>query len=170
LFNKRYSNDKDLAFLFILDVVFYVIFGSLTGLETLITRIMVAGIALISSFTCWLFFIKHRVQKISDIRITIFNSVDEDEKTSSYYSIAILLSLTFYLIFPDMRVRSVLLLLIILLFSGFFRKSKPGDDRNSEDAWARANAREFLKNRANNEQQMDDSEKKKSRRRSRMVR
>lgn len=125
---KRSSSDKDLAFLLIFDVVFYVIFGYLTGLETLITRIMVAGIALISSIICWLFFSKKWVKKISDIRITIFSSVDENEKTSSYYSIAILLSLSFYLIFPDMQTRSVLMLLIILLFFGFFRKPKFGDE------------------------------------------
>ena len=168
--NKRYSNDKDLAFLFILEVVFYVIFNSLTGLDTLITRIMVAGIAFISSFACWLFFIKKRVKKISDIRITIFSSIDEDEKTSSYYSIAILLSLTFYLIFPDMRVRNILLLLIILLFWGYFRKTKSGDDTYIEDAYARSSAQEFLKNRANNEHQNYYPEKKKSKTRRRMVR
>jgi hypothetical protein len=175
LSSKDSFSDKDLAFLFILDVVFYVIIGSLTGLETLIMRIIAAGIALISSITCWLFFSKKWLKHISDIRITIFNSVDEDEKTSSYYSIAILLSLTFYLIFPDILARNVLMLLIILLFWGFFRTAKFGDGTYGEEAFEKLidsgigvdaeldvlpdgeRYGEFLKDRAGNEQQKDDS-------------
>jgi len=176
LSSKRSFSDKDLAFLFILDVVFYVIIGSLTGLETLIMRIIATGIALISSITCWLFFSKKWLKHISDIRITIFNSVDEDEKTSSYYSIAILLSLTFYLIFPDILARNVLMLLIILLFWGFFRTAKFGDGTYGEEAFEKLidsgigvdaeldvhpdveRYKEFLKNRAGNEQQKDGSQ------------